>query len=121
MADVRGPAVKRPTSGLEEPPLRLRCSNKRRAAFGRGGVRRLELKIENRCCGPHTVRSAAVVMIGHAAACRRDVRPSGTDGWLGCADPMRPGKDGCAATRPGEEAMEAGPSQSWTTKPESKE
>src|SRR5205823_1242647 len=60
-------------------------------------------------CGPYVAQLAAVVMVGHGATRRCDVRPGGVDHRLGRGDAVRPSDDGRAATRPLEEAVDGRP------------
>ena len=110
MPDVRWPRGQQSNLWPRKDLLVTRDAQVRdRSAVGRGGVRRLELEVEDCRRGAHVARSATVVMIGHAAARRRDVRPGGVDCQIGRGDPVRLGEDGRAAARPREKAIDGRP------------
>jgi len=110
MPDVRRPGAQEADLRPREDLLVTRDAQVRDgSALGCGGVRRLELEVEDCRRGAHVARPAAVVMIGHAAARRRDVRPGGVNRHIGRGDPVRLGEDGRAAARPREKALDGRP------------
>jgi hypothetical protein len=110
MPDVRRPGGQEADLRPREDLLVTRDAQIRDgSALGCGGDRRLELEVEDCRRAAHVARPAAVVMIGHAAARRRDVRPGGVDCQIGCGDPVRLGEDGRAAARPREKVIDGRP------------
>ena len=105
-------------AAVQGSPRRPRRSGTRRR---RCRVRRdppARAGVENRRCGPHSARLAAVVMVGHGAARLCDVRPGGVDHQLWRGTPCARARTAAPRRAEAKKPSTAGPRQCWTTWPE---